>query len=116
MDPRYYQLLLKKEAGMAYDDQDYLDLQVWFNLAWIDPSFKKNKPELKKIVAKARFFTEEEKHVVLEKQIEILEDIIIPYCRFYLALRPPRKPMSRPSCRARILLIRRMPRSRSTAR
>ena len=80
MDPRYYQLLLKKEAGMAYDDQDYLDLQVWFNLAWIDPSFKKNKPELKKIVAKARFFTEEEKHVVLEKQIEILEDIV-PYYR-----------------------------------
>ena len=68
--PRYYELYLKKMAKKEFSTQDYLDLQVWFNLAWFDPYFRENIPELKKIVGKARFFTEEEKHVVLDKQLD----------------------------------------------
>ena len=39
--PRYYQLYLKKQEKGEFSEQDYLDLQVWFNLAWFDPILKK---------------------------------------------------------------------------
>jgi len=77
--PRYYQLYLKKQSGQEFNPADYLDLQVCFNLFWIDPSFRKTIPELKKIVDKERFFTESDKQVVLSQQIEILKGIIPAY-------------------------------------
>jgi alpha-amylase/alpha-mannosidase (GH57 family) len=82
MHPRYYELYYKKEENHHFSLQDILDLQVWFNLAWIDPYFRETIPELKKITAKARFFTEEEKHIVLDKQIFILEDLFKTYKGF----------------------------------
>ena len=83
--PRYYELYLKKLARKEFSPEDYLDLQVWFNLAWIDPYFRKNSPELKSLLDKARFFTEEEKQIVLEKQMDILEEIIPAYKKFALS-------------------------------
>lgn len=80
--PRYYELYFKKLANKEFDTQDYLDLQVWFNLVWIDPYFRKNIPELKKVVGKARFFSEEDKHIVLDKQLTILKGIIPAYKKF----------------------------------
>ena len=80
--PRYYELYLKKQAKKEFNTQDYRDLQVWFNLSWIDPYFRQTFPELKNIVTKARFFTEREKQVVLDKQIEILGEIIPTYRKF----------------------------------
>lgn len=77
--PRYYQLHAKKLHHHEFFTQDYLDLQLLFNLAWIDPSFRKNIPELKKIILKERFFTEEDKEIVLNKQLEILKGIIPAY-------------------------------------
>jgi alpha-amylase/alpha-mannosidase (GH57 family) len=83
--PRYYELYLKKEAKKDFDAQDYLDLVVWFNLAWIDPYFRENNRELKSIVDKGRFFTEEEKQLVLDKQIKILADILPTYKKFMVS-------------------------------
>ncbi len=80
--PRYYQLFLNKQAKRHFNTQDYLDLQVWFNLAWIDPYFRQEMPELRKIVAKARFYSEEDKQLVLAKQMEILKEIIPAYRKF----------------------------------
>ncbi|MDD5197216.1 MAG: glycoside hydrolase family 57 protein [Candidatus Omnitrophica bacterium] len=80
--PRYYELYFKKQRHQEFNTQDYLDLQTWFNLAWIDPSFRLKFPELKALVAKGRFFTEEEKRVVLDKQLIILKDIIPNYNKF----------------------------------
>ena len=80
--PRYYELYLKKQTNKEFNTQDYLDLQVWFNLSWIDPILRQTSPELKGIVKKARFFTEEEKQIVLDKQIEILEEILPTYRKF----------------------------------
>ncbi len=80
--PRYYELYLKRQRKIGFNTQDYLDLQVWFNLSWIDPYFRENYPELKNLIGKARFFTEEEKRVVLDKQIAILEEIIPAYQKF----------------------------------
>ncbi|MCM8800835.1 MAG: glycoside hydrolase family 57 protein [Candidatus Omnitrophica bacterium] len=77
--PRYYELYLKKKKKLAFNTQDLLDLQVWFNLAWIDPYFRQEIPELYNLIKKARFFTEEEKRIVLETQRDILRKIIPTY-------------------------------------
>ncbi|MDD5155774.1 MAG: glycoside hydrolase family 57 protein, partial [Candidatus Omnitrophica bacterium] len=77
--PRYYELYFKKQEGSDFSPQDYLDLQLWFNLAWIDPSFRSGVPELKNIVNKGRFFSEEEKRIVLDKQLLILKETIPGY-------------------------------------
>lgn len=79
LHPRYYELYFKKEARKDFTTQDFLDLQVWFNLTWLDPYFREGIPELKALVKKARFFTEEEKQTVLDKQKYILEEIIPAY-------------------------------------
>jgi len=80
--PRYYDLLLKKQSRIDFSTQDYLDLQVWFNLAWIDPTFRQNIPELRRLMDKGRFFSEEEKQVSLHKQSEIIKEIIPTYKKF----------------------------------
>ena len=79
--PRYYELYFKHLAKKEFSTQDFLDLQVWFNLAWLDPSFRQT-AELDNLVKKARYFSEEEKCLVLDKQAEILEDVIPIYKQF----------------------------------
>lgn len=81
--PRYYELHLKKNSGKELNTQDFLDLQVWFNLGWIDPSFRRNLPQLRQIAEKGRFFSEEDKAIVLKTQIEILKEIIPAYKEFF---------------------------------
>jgi len=80
--PRYYELYLKNASGQQFNEQDFRDLQVWFNLSWIDPSYRQDIPELKAIVRKARFFSEEDKLLVLQKQLEIIRRILPGYKRF----------------------------------
>ena len=82
--PRYYELALKKQRNHEFLTQDFLDLQLYFNLAWIDPTFRQNIPELKKIVLKERFFSEEDKQIVLNIQLQILKEIIPAYRKFSL--------------------------------
>ncbi|MBI3323775.1 MAG: hypothetical protein HYZ92_00660 [Candidatus Omnitrophica bacterium] len=87
--PRYHDLLAKRGAFLNEADwtsllrrfkpQDYLDLQVWFNLTWIDPWIRGQDPELAGLEAKGGLFTEAEKSRILEKQIEILAGIIPAY-------------------------------------
>ncbi|MDD5130732.1 MAG: glycoside hydrolase family 57 protein [Candidatus Omnitrophica bacterium] len=77
--PRYYQLYFKRKTGQEFSVADYLDLQVCFNLNWIDPVFRKNMPALKKVADKERFFSEDDKQIVLEQQLEILKEIVPAY-------------------------------------
>ena len=87
--PRYYDLLLKRGAfvSQAYIDrvmsafttQDYLDLQVLFNLCWFDPHVRSSDPALREITARGAQFTEEDKRIVIQKQLAILKRIIPAY-------------------------------------
>jgi len=87
--PRYWELLSKRGREVPhgdldritryFTDQDFLDLQVWFNLAWFDPSFRDNDPLLKDLVARGRDFSEDEKFQLIEKQREIMRMIIPEY-------------------------------------
>ncbi|MFH0856140.1 MAG: glycoside hydrolase family 57 protein [Candidatus Omnitrophota bacterium] len=80
--PRYYELYFKKQRKEEFSTQDYLDLQLWFNLAWIDPSLRAKSPELKAVIAKGRFYSQEDKRLVLDKQLSILKEILPAYKRF----------------------------------
>lgn len=77
--PRYYELYFKRQKSLNFNTQDYLDLQVLFNLAWIDPLFRHKYEALNSIVRKGRFFSEEEKRVLLDTQLLILKGIIPGY-------------------------------------
>jgi alpha-amylase/alpha-mannosidase (GH57 family) len=88
---RYYELLLKR--GLRYSkadisrtiryftEQDIRDLQVLFNLSWIDPMFRDRDPFLKGLIQKQRDYTEEEKVTLINKQFEILKQIIPEYSK-----------------------------------
>jgi alpha-amylase/alpha-mannosidase (GH57 family) len=87
--PRYQELLLKR--GMRYSrddlgriiryfsDQDIRDLQLLFNLSWIDPMFREADPFLKGLIEKERDYTEEEKQLLIARQFDILKRIIPEY-------------------------------------
>jgi len=62
----------------ALSIQDFLDLQVWFNLSWIDPIFRNETP-ISDLFKKGEGFKEEEKLSLLGKHIEILKRIIPKY-------------------------------------
>src|SRR5208337_297271 len=87
---RRYSFLLKKRGENSHPDelkkthkkftaQEMRDLQVWFNLTWIDADFLEIFPELKRIKEKEENFTEEEKNTVLARHIDILKMIIPKY-------------------------------------
>ena len=87
--PRYYELLIKRGTHFIKSDlirtikyfteADFLDLQVLFNLCWIDPFFREKDPLLKVLVEKERNYTEEDKLILIDKQMEILKRIIPAY-------------------------------------
>jgi alpha-amylase/alpha-mannosidase (GH57 family) len=87
--PRYYELLIKRgvrftksdiaRVSKYFTDSDIRDLQVLFNLSWIDPMFRKSDLFLKDLVEKKKNFTEEDKRLLMKKQFEILKEIIPEY-------------------------------------
>lgn len=87
--PRYHDLLAKRGTLLdeqAWPDilkrfkpQDYRDLVVWFNLTWIDPGLRQQDPELTRLEAKGSQFTEAEKHLVLQKQLDVLKAVVPAY-------------------------------------
>jgi alpha-amylase/alpha-mannosidase (GH57 family) len=87
--PGYLELLEKRgyfisqkelpELAVKFSVQEYLDLQVWFNLTWFDPLTIEKEPALKALKKKGRRFSEADKILVLKKQKELLAKIIPKY-------------------------------------
>ena len=87
--PRYFDLLTRRgfrftrkdlsRVSKYFSDNDIRDLQVLFNLAWIDPMFKNADPFLQWLTQKGRDFTEEEKRMLMNRQMDILKDIMPTY-------------------------------------
>ncbi|NQT18388.1 MAG: alpha-amylase/alpha-mannosidase [Planctomycetes bacterium] len=82
--PRYGELLAlrnfeRQSIGMAvkrFSLQDIRDLQVWANLAWFHPLVIDREELLRQMIDKGKDYTEEDKHAVLDKQFEILAQVI----------------------------------------
>lgn len=87
--PRYYELLSKRGLRFIrsdlsriagyFSEYDFLDLQVLFNLVWIDPGLRRKDPFLAQLEKKGKGFSEEEKKLLIEKQLSILQGIIPKY-------------------------------------
>lgn len=87
--PRYYELLSRRgfsytKSDLAriakyFSDEDMRDLQALFNLAWFDPSFKQSDPALKELHQRGKDFTEADKRLIIDKQLEIIRGIIPKY-------------------------------------
>ena len=73
--PRYQELLLKFEGGSEYTTQDFLDLQVLFNLAWTDPDWLAEEP-LASLVAKGSNFSEADKAIVFSEHLRLISEVI----------------------------------------
>jgi len=84
--PRY-QALLEKRGGTdgdsiqsamdSFTDQDFFDLQVWFNLAWFDPAYLAEEPLLG-LVEKGRDFTQADKDILFTQVLAKVQ-AVIPY-------------------------------------
>ncbi len=85
--PRYYELWRLRgphfrqpeRALRRFRTQDLRDLQVWTNLAWIHPIAFEQDPELDELRRKERYYTEEEKLWILERQLELVREVLPKY-------------------------------------
>lgn len=82
--PRYVELQAQRPADDAaveaalsggWSTQDFLDLQVLFNLGWTDPEWLAQAP-LAELAAKGRNFTEADKRVVLDEHLRLIREVI----------------------------------------
>ena len=86
---RYWELLKKRGISNSAEDisqvlryfveQDYLDLQVLFNLVWIDPQIIRSDKTLTMLLNKGRGYAEEDKVNLAGKQTEIMGRILPKY-------------------------------------
>jgi len=82
--PRYSELHQKRGAGRdtveqalpRFKAQDLRDLQVWNNLTWIHDLVFEQDAELRAFRDKGRNYTEDEKNWLLDRQREIVADVI----------------------------------------
>jgi alpha-amylase/alpha-mannosidase (GH57 family) len=82
--PRY-QELLDMRAGTApeeiesalrsFSEQDFRDLQVWFNLAWFAPNLLSQTP-LQELVSKGRNFSENDKPALFNMALDIIRGVL----------------------------------------
>ena len=82
--PEYRRLYQKyQESGSddvnIFTNQEYSDLMALFNLAWMDPSYKNEYPELKKLYKKGKNYTQEDRIKIIEIQRDIIRRIVPEY-------------------------------------
>ncbi|HSQ18431.1 MAG TPA: hypothetical protein VLM83_12075, partial [Anaerolineales bacterium] len=73
--PRYQELLGMRDGGSEYTNQDYLDLQILFNLAWVDPDWLAEEP-LSGLVAKGENFSEADKTILFAEHTRLINEVI----------------------------------------
>lgn len=58
-----------------FSSEELRDLQVWSNLTWVDPLFASEEP-IQSLHRKERHFSEEEKHALLDWQMDLMARIV----------------------------------------
>ena len=82
--PRYFDLYKKRglsvdtadQARKRFNKKDIIDLQCWSNLVWIHPLAFELDADLAEFRKKGRQWTEQEKAWLLEKQMDLLKQVI----------------------------------------
>ena len=72
-----------RERVRHFSDQDLLDLQVWFFLAWTGEAARRRYPVFAELVAKGEDYTAEDKERLFAAQQELLQAIIPLYRRLH---------------------------------
>ncbi len=74
---RYTELFEKSKQNNAlilFSDQDWLDLQVWYNLAWMG-QYSRDLPFIKRLFGKGKNYSETEKEILLDCHNEVMSRI-----------------------------------------
>ena len=87
--PGYWKLLQKRgtrateaeleDVTSLFSSQEYLDLQVWFNLSWFGHRASERKEGIADLLKKGRGFSEEDKRYCMEIQREVIGEVISTY-------------------------------------
>lgn len=88
--PRYVELLAQRGSSLSapaawraaaarFTADDLRDLQVLHKLAWVDPLYQDADPRVQGLVAKGRQFSEEDKALLREVELELLNKVIPEY-------------------------------------
>jgi alpha-amylase/alpha-mannosidase (GH57 family) len=88
--PRYGELLARRggalttaedrrAAAARFSPDDLRDLQVWHKLAWVDPLYLDGDARVRALVAKGRGFSEDDKAVLRDVELEVLNTVIPEY-------------------------------------
>jgi alpha-amylase/alpha-mannosidase (GH57 family) len=87
--PRYAALLERRgpmttpaeahEAARRFSSDDLRDLQVWQKLAWLDPFYLDKDPRVRTLVGKGELFSEEDKLLLRDIELELLNAVIPEY-------------------------------------
>src|SRR5438309_3776950 len=84
--PRYLELVRKREEAGAradlatlFDDAELRDLQVWFNLSWVDPGTIAQDSRVAELVQRGRDFNEADKEPVLGLQLDQTRRVLPKY-------------------------------------
>src|SRR5436190_3292272 len=78
--PRYAELWMRRGSPPSTFTVDELrDLQVWHKLAWVDPSYFETDVRVRTLVARGRDFSEADKAVLREVELELLNRVIPEY-------------------------------------
>src|SRR5262249_43877790 len=88
--PRYAELLARRggslptpedrrTAAARFSVDDLRDLQVWHKLAWIDPLYLDGDARVRTLVGKGRSFSEQDKRILRDVELEILNRVIPEY-------------------------------------
>ena len=88
--PRYAELLARRGgseptpedrriAATRFTVDDLRDLQVWQKLAWIDPLYLDGDVRVRALLEKGRGFSEQDKRVLRQVELEILNRVIPEY-------------------------------------
>ncbi|MFQ5453288.1 MAG: hypothetical protein ACE5D6_03780, partial [Candidatus Zixiibacteriota bacterium] len=87
--PRFNELYKKAKDNYnqellpsLFSSEEIRDIQVWSNLVWVDPLFRNEEP-VKSLFKKKNNFTEEEKHQLLDWQLNLLKRIIPTYKQLF---------------------------------
>jgi len=71
-------------AAATFSEQDWRDLQAWFNLAWFDPDFQEGDVELpdgtavtvRHLIEKERGYTEADKAEIIGAQMAVARNVV----------------------------------------
>lgn len=69
-----------RAAAEAFSANDWLDLQVWYNLTWIGEYSRGDEP-FASLLARGRDFSEQDKHALLEAGRRIIASVVPTYRR-----------------------------------